>query len=212
MNENGGRSTNILLTVIGIATLLVVVTGATFAYFASQLSGDDTATSVYIKAASDGLTVTQIGGEDLTLKGIYPRTEAWGHQTFGFTVSADESTAVQNVSFKMEVTKNDFTDAFANDIQYEFKKRTTALGADGNDAKVTMADYTETADSNPTSSGKVKVPATGTTTTIATGTRPHNKGGDIIYDLYVYYVERDANQNDGTEREVSLKVTGELTN
>lgn len=208
MNENGGRSTNILLTVIGIATLLVVVTGATFAYFASVITGDDTATSVYIKAASDGLTVTQLGGEDLTLKGIYPRTEAWGHQTFGFTVEADESTTDQNVSFEMKVTKNDFIGAFANDIQYEFKKRTVALGDEGNDAKVTMTDYIET--TNPTSDEKVSVPATGTTTTIATGTRPHNKAGDIIYDLYVYYVERDTNQNDGTEREISLKVTGKL--
>ena len=31
MNENGGKSSTILLTVIAIATLLVVVTGATFA-------------------------------------------------------------------------------------------------------------------------------------------------------------------------------------
>lgn len=207
MNENGGRSTNILLTVIGIATLLVVVTGATFAYFAAQVSGDDNATSVYIKAATDGLTVTQIGGQELKLEGIYPRTEAWGHQTFGFEVDADSSTTNQDVTFYMTVTENDF--ATSDAVTYTFTKRDVALGDDGDDAKVTMADYTET----QSVTDQTNVPAAGTTNQIiAKGTRPHNVKGIIIYDLYVYYPERSFNQNTGETRTVSLKITGELEN
>lgn len=207
MNENGGRSTNILLTVIGIATLLVVVTGATFAYFAAQVSGNDNNTSVYIKAATDGLTVTQIGGQELKLEGIYPREEAWGHQTFGFTVEADSSTANQDVTFYMTVTNNDFDSS--DSVVFTFMNRTTALGESGDDAKKSMTEYTETEGTKV----KTTVPTAGTTgQVVAKGTRPHNVAGDIIYDLYVYYPERSFNQNTGEARTVSLKITGELTN
>ena len=77
MNENGGKSSTILLTGIGIATLLVVVTGATFAFFAAQVKGADTATSVQIKAAADGTAITMEGFDQVTLAGIYPKTDAW---------------------------------------------------------------------------------------------------------------------------------------
>ena len=40
MNEN--KSNTLLLTVIGVATLLVAVVGASFAYFTAQLSGTET--------------------------------------------------------------------------------------------------------------------------------------------------------------------------
>ena len=36
-----GNNNTVLLTVIGIATLLVAVVGATFAYFSAQLSGTE---------------------------------------------------------------------------------------------------------------------------------------------------------------------------
>lgn len=44
MEERSGRSNTVLLTVIGAATLLVVVVGATFAYFSAQLGGSTTST------------------------------------------------------------------------------------------------------------------------------------------------------------------------
>lgn len=62
MNENGGKNNTILLTVIAIATLLVVVTGATFAYFAAVVKGNDTASSISIKASETGQTLTLGGG------------------------------------------------------------------------------------------------------------------------------------------------------
>ena len=54
MNENGGKSSTILLTVIGIATLLVVVVGATFAYFAAQVTGNENVSSLNVTAAANG--------------------------------------------------------------------------------------------------------------------------------------------------------------
>ena len=55
MKDNKG--TTILLTVIGIATLLVAVVGATFAYFTAQVTGNDDTTDVTVTAANLG-TVT----------------------------------------------------------------------------------------------------------------------------------------------------------
>ncbi len=212
MNENGGRSTNILLTVIGIATLLVVVTGATFAYFAAIIEGNDNPTSVYIKAANQGATVTQVETEQLELTGIYPRTDAWAHQIVGFTVEGDESDATQTINWSLIVETNDWASSTTDkdDIKYTFTNRTSA-SEDGNlySAKYTTVEgYTETEN---TASTKTTVPAAGTYN-VVTATRPHKNGGDIIYDLKVYYVE-DAtrNQNNGTSRTVRLKMSGTLT-
>ena len=72
MNENGGKSSTILLTVIGIATLLVVVVGATFAYFAAATTGDNDATSISVQAAGEGTTITFDGGKtEVLAQNIY---------------------------------------------------------------------------------------------------------------------------------------------
>ena len=67
MNENGGKNNTILLTVIAIATLLVVVTGATFAYFAAVVRGNENASSIQITASREGTTLTFQGGDAITL-------------------------------------------------------------------------------------------------------------------------------------------------
>lgn len=49
MNENKGQT--IFLSVIGIATLLVAIVGATFAWFSASVTGNDQASSVTVTAA-----------------------------------------------------------------------------------------------------------------------------------------------------------------
>ena len=49
-NKQENKNNVLLLTVIGVATLLVAVIGATFAYFTANLSGQETATSVTVGA------------------------------------------------------------------------------------------------------------------------------------------------------------------
>ncbi len=55
-NNNNKRHT-ILLTVIGIATLLVAVVGATFAYFTATVSGNASNDNVQVQTATYGLEV-----------------------------------------------------------------------------------------------------------------------------------------------------------
>ena len=112
MNENGGKNNTILLTVIAIATLLVVVTGATFAYFAAVVRGNDAASSISITAASQGTTITASGGEEVRLQKIYPRgTTAgseWVTKTLTLTSTANEgNTGTSVYTFKINVDASD---------------------------------------------------------------------------------------------------------
>lgn len=198
MNENGGKSSTILLTVIGIATLLVVVTGATFAYFAAIVNGDDTATSVYVKAATDGRTITFEGGDPLKLSGIYPREEAWGTKTVKITstgVTGGDAAAKSKYTFKIVIGENGFTengdDAY---IQYTFT----------NTKKVGVIDGSMTEKTT-----KTKVAAG----EIAHGEVLNKDDADIEYLLTVYYLDNPTvNQNTGTDRTFTFYVTYDWTN
>lgn len=112
MNENKG--TTVLLTVIGIATLLVAVVGATFAYFTAQVEDANPAnTDVTVNAATLGLiTFTHDDKIDLcddsltACDVIYPGAQ----ETKTFTVKADDaaSVAVDYVVY-LQIIENTFT-------------------------------------------------------------------------------------------------------
>ena len=75
-----GKGNTILLTIVGIATLLVAVVGATFAYFTAVLNNEETETSIKVISGSIG-TVFE-GGNIVTADNIWPRLESWGTKTF----------------------------------------------------------------------------------------------------------------------------------
>lgn len=193
MNENGGKSSAILLTVIGIATLLVVVTGATFAYFAAIVNGNDKATSVYVKAATNGRRITFEGGDPLKLSGIYPREEAWGTKKVKITsdgVTGGDANAKSKYTFKIVIGENGFTDN--NDdkyIQYTFTNTKNTGVIEG-----TM---TEVATKTKVAAGE-----------IAHGEVLNSSDADIEYLLTVYYVDNpNTNQNTGNDRTFTFYIT-----
>ena len=180
MNENGGKSSTILLTVIGIATLLVVVTGATFAFFAAQVKGDDTATSVQIKAAADGTAITMTGFDQITLAGIYPKADAWvKDKEVSFTLpKVDQSTTVSSYSFDLVVTSNDFK---ADYLTFTFAKKSLSANVSGESGTAT----------------KTAINGTTGVTNIAHGKVARNADTTVKYNLNVYFDEKNENQNDG---------------
>ena len=196
MNENGGKSSTILLTVIGIATLLVVVTGATFAYFAAIVKGDDNATSVYIKATSDGGTIEVSGGSEINLAGIYPKSDAWATQKF--TVKYPEASgaadeAMQTTGIKLVVTKNTFKAGY---IQVSLA---------GNNASA--KGYTEDANSKITDLTNLPVvsdTATASEIQLVTGKRKRNTACTVEYTLSIFFKEKDENQNDGKDHALKM--------
>ena len=207
MNENGGKNNTILLTVIAIATLLVVVTGATFAYFAAVVRGNDTASSINITAASTGQTLTLGGGEQVNLTNIYPKGTAAGSEWVTKNISLSSNALEGNTgtsvyAFTMSVDKNtfDFKDGDTNvkdgtdNIKFSF-----TYDADSSDA--TFADDT-------TPSGTTLATAVSKQGgVIGTGTVKNNVANRVVYVLKVYYDNNESyNQNNGEQREFSFHI------
>ncbi len=182
MNENGGKSSTILLTVIGIATLLVVVTGATFAFFAANVKGADTAKSIQIQAASDGTAITMDGFDQITLKGIYPKAEAWvKDKEVSFTLpEVSGSTTVSAYSFDLVVTSNSFKAGY---LTFTFAKKSLSANVSDEDGTAT----------------KKAINGTTAVTNIAHGKVARNAATTVVYYLNVYFDEKEENQNDGQE-------------
>ena len=62
--ENENKRNTVLLTVIGIATLLVAIVGATFAYFTAKTTSSGSAESGKVTTASIGGATVTFAGED----------------------------------------------------------------------------------------------------------------------------------------------------
>lgn len=58
--KDNSKTNTLLLTVIGVATLLVAVIGATFAYFTAQVSGSETTSTVKMNAGT--LSINYVNG------------------------------------------------------------------------------------------------------------------------------------------------------
>lgn len=171
MNENGGKSSTILLTVIGIATLLVVVVGATFAYFAATVTGNENEKSVTVTAAANGSTITFGGGDKIELTNIYPKNTAWVTREIYVTNSEIETVKTATNRFYMNVEENTFT---AGDLQFTFTKE----GAEESTTKTSLG-------------------TAGTKVELASDTVTQSEAHTIKYTLKVYYVNSATNQNPG---------------
>ena len=92
-----GKNNTVLLTIIGIATLLIAVVGATFAYFSATLTGTNNEKEYTVRSATVGTEFN--GGVDITATGIYPKEEAWGTKTFSI-----KTTSTKGVSTKYRIS------------------------------------------------------------------------------------------------------------
>lgn len=196
------KNNTVLLTVIGIATLLVVVVGATFAFFAAQTITDDVST-VTITAASDGTVIASTGFgtvEELEAK-IYPREAAWF--TKEFTLKQDGVSGAngsQKVTILLEVSENEFAAADPHSANGTHK----ALG--------NYITYTWTADGADESSTHTVVPGASNNATLLENTYTRVQGFDLDYTLKIYFDEdATSNQNDGNNHKLTFQVSYSIT-
>lgn len=207
MNENGERNNTILLTVIAIATLLVVVTGATFAYFAAVVRGNETASSISITAASEGTKIAFSGGEEVKLENIYPKGKADGDEwvTKNVTLSSEktdsEGTSVYTFTMSSAVNGFDFTDDEGNEVKDGTENILFTFTRDKDNAlnKGTVTSPTETPDPIP-------VVSKSGNQTIGSGIVQNNVDNTVIYVLKVYYNNASYNQNNGEQRQFSFHI------
>ena len=211
MNENGGKNNTILLTVIAIATLLVVVTGATFAYFAAVVRGNESASSISITASETGQTLTLGGGEQVNLTNIYPKGTAAGSEWVTKNISLSSNALAGNTgtsvyAFTMSVDNNGY-DWIENPGTENAKtvpdgteniKFTFTYDADSSSA--TFADG-KTPSGTPLSTAVSKQGAV-----IGTGEVKNNVVNRVVYVLKVYYDNASYNQNNGAQREFSFHI------
>lgn len=111
--ENSKGQT-IFLSVIGVATLLVAIIGATFAWFSVEVSGNESAQSVYVETMKLG-SVTYTDSNAISLTNVKPMKLATAQNSATnkktFTVAQTDTTATETLSYviSLDVTDNELT-------------------------------------------------------------------------------------------------------
>lgn len=111
--ENSKGQT-IFLSVIGVATLLVAIIGATFAWFSVEVSGNESAQSVYVETMKLG-SVTYTDSNAISLTNVKPMKLATAQNSASnkktFTVAQTDTTATESLSYviSLDVTDNELT-------------------------------------------------------------------------------------------------------
>ena len=127
MDVNNGKRNTLLLTVIAVATLLVAVIGATFAYFTATIGDTETASTVEVTGAT--LTVGYAGNSSqINVTSTEPVPNAIG--TKSFTVTGNNSTTNMSMPYTLYlvVTKNEFVLANTTTTTSLSYKITSATG------------------------------------------------------------------------------------
>lgn len=127
MDNNKGQT--IFLSVIGIATLLVAIIGATFAYFSITVTGNEQASSIFVTTATLGqinfVDGTQIKWDKVNLE-------------------KDGTDKTESKTFTVE---NTATTALTNDVTYDVYMKVTAntisAAANGSAGAGATITYTE---------------------------------------------------------------------
>lgn len=207
-----GKNNTILLTIIGIATLLVAVVGATFAFFSAQLSGTESASTIIIESGTGGSSGFA-GGEEITVNAMYPRDEAWVNKKVTITYTNETGTGTYNY---------DLGFTYSNTFQTGSLKYTLTSGA--------CSDLTYTTQTACTSAGKTWTSSdvgTGTTTATEVATQtdlvngaeksisftggkfayPTNGEKKHIYVFRIYFPNTASDQNGEQEKTLYGHIT-----
>lgn len=210
------KKNTILLTVIAIATLLVAVVGATFAYFTATVTTDNDANNT-VNAKTYALTEVQMDyGSEVKMEGMYPGTAKEKMVTIKAncpTVNGAVSATCEPVNTVLTITVNDPDDVFDQDIKWTLFKmdsNTDTVTCDVEDKTTTGKYYSETsctgfdAEAGTLENGTVVNTGTGKgSTTInikAYGVEPTaagtNDAHDDKYYLIVEYLNNDTVETD----------------
>lgn len=199
-----GKNNTVMLTIIGIATLLIAVVGATFAYFSAQVSGLDVQKEDVIKSATVGTTF--FGGAEVTAANIYPKEEAWGTKVFSIT--SNSSTGVTtSYNISLVIDANDSPDGVTPNKTFESGALSYTLTG------------TESGASTPgtlaSSDGAITELSAGKSILLGTATINGNAGKTVTqaYDLKFFFKDtgKDQNANQGAQFKAHI-VISEKTN
>ena len=189
MNDNRGQT--IFLSVIGIATLLVAIIGATFAYFTTQMDSNSTQGDVTATTAKLGTVrydATSITATNTVLPG-------WS----------------EDGTVTLTLGQGDV------DVEYDCYINVTTLGDDGTDladmyVTTTAGSVTPTGASHTLTGLVTKKALTSDKIKIASGKLVHNASGDAtqVINYTVGFSETGTNQNTQQGKSLVAAVSCEL--
>ena len=115
------KGQTIFLSIIGIATLLVAIVGATFAWFSITVTGNESPSNIVITSGNLG-QVSFNDGTEIEIKNLMPGT----YTTKTFTVSQTDPSATGKISYNivLNVKSNTLTPNANN----QFVHKLTAKG------------------------------------------------------------------------------------
>ena len=198
-----GKNNTVMLTIIGIATLLIAVVGATFAYFSAQLTGSDTEYTV--KSATVGTQFN--GGPDITATGIYPKAEAWG--TKEFTIKTTSSIGVAtNYSITLVIDDNDTTaDATISDGAGHIKR----FQPDALSYKLTATEANASTKGTMPTANETKIADPSQNIVFGEATIYGNDAQEVTqtYTLSMFFKDtgQDQNANQGAQFKAHIEIT-----
>lgn len=215
MNEN--KSNTLLLTVIGVATLLVAVIGASFAYFTAQISGGETNTTLTVQAGT--LTISYEGGSSLNPNGtnaldILPVTTGEPIITKKFTVTGSNTTTTKMpYTVQMNFTTNEFT---VPGLLYSLEHTEPITNGSGlPEKKITQSLVTPTGEAEKTAF-QATLDALFTTNAVPIGTESFSLGSGYFegpvpssvhsYTLKIYFPDNGDDQDIHKDKEFKANI------
>ncbi len=188
--DNNGKGRGIFYGVIGVATLVVAIIGATFAYFSASISSN--ANSIYTQAANITLAITEDPQGIKT--GIVPIDEHTNHTAFatGGYVGANTSVLAADSNNCIDVDGNPFCSIFTftisnpstaaqtvyarMDVDYNYFTRNEPTGGSGTSDSPYTCNYLGFSMSEEVAT------ANGTTRTVTDGESANSdKTGEQVY-------------------------------
>lgn len=203
--EDKNKQNTLLLTVIAVATLLVAVIGATFAYFTAQTSGTESASTVILTAARLEITYEDNTNSVVTANDkIEPTTSALITKNFKLTPTTNTTGSgnVASPAMNMPYTLN----LIVTTNTFELKNTVTGTSIS---FKLTN-NATSVAGSIPSNTGYVPV---GALTLPAATTLPNNSDAlqtstDLVGSVTTYANDGTSTSKRGVEIGTGIFVNG----
>lgn len=128
---DNGKGQTIFLSVIGVATLLVAIIGATFAWFSVSVQGNENAQNIVVNTAVLGNVVFEEGtGVDLGTN-IQPSDDPQVTRTFTVYNNNEDATETIEYEIYLDVTTNTLTPSANGAFVYSLSGTTNGTGTVG---------------------------------------------------------------------------------
>ena len=185
MNE--GKGNNVLLVIVAIATLLVAVIGATFAFFTAIVSGQEETETMRINSGTIGTEF--VGGSAISQLAAQPQEEPLGEKEFTLT-GVTKTDAKITYKLGLVVSKNSFVPGA---LKYKLSHHEDSTDTEHMAPEIELTDIPV---------GGVENLGEG----IFQGPIPVEEPIVHKYVLGIYFPETGVDQNDNQEKELNAHI------